>query len=629
MSEKVLNSRIVHKHDVEANWLKAVNFTPKQGEIIVYDIDDTYDYERFKIGDGKMLVSALPFADDAVKDIIGEVDTRIDNVSALVGDVAVSEQINTALSNKADSNHVHDVVTISTNGFMSTDDKKKLNSIADGANNYEAYLEWGGKSLAGEISPVDAALVPYLGANRFAFMPADSITIEYSTNGGSTWEAYETSDANKIQLFNGNGDAYIIGASQEIGIDKSQYMLRMTIDTDIAGIYAILNKFVIYCATQGSTGSYCVITGRTHANYASGTDTWATLSEQTPIAGWSGYSVVNTNPFSTYNGSGDSYYQQIRFTFGVESHASTVGYAGLAINKVLGYGKMGWQAPSTMARTGDIYTYDYAQNVTFPAKVTATSFVGNATSATQDASGNVITNTYATKAELNDVSSLVGDTAVATQISNAIQGSAMAPTQLTGGDLNNIRTPGYYFAGGSSGVTNIPTGVDAFGVEVYRSAGGYITQELTSGNKLTGKKFVRTYNNSTWSGWEVIYTSAYPQVHVGPTEPTDPNVQVWINTSEEDTGVVPVLPRITTINLPAANWTGSSAPYSQTVSVNTVTSATKIDLQPTVAQITSLQNDDIALMAENTNGTVKIYAFGGKPSADMTMQVLLTEVSYV
>lgn len=119
------------------------------------------------------------------------------------------------------------------------------------------------------------------------------------------------------------------------------------------------------------------------------------------------------------------------------------------------------------------------------------------------------------------------------------------------------------------------------------------------------------------------------EVYVGPTQPTDPNIKVWINTSEEGTGVVPVLPRVSTISLPKASWSGSSAPYYQTVSINTVTSATKVELNPTVTQITAMQNDDIALMAENNNGTVKIYSFGGKPSSDMTIQVTLMEVSYV
>lgn len=69
MSEKTFNARIVHKHDVEANWIKAVNFVPKQGEIIVYDIDSTHTYERFKIGDGKTLVSDLPFYANSWNDL--------------------------------------------------------------------------------------------------------------------------------------------------------------------------------------------------------------------------------------------------------------------------------------------------------------------------------------------------------------------------------------------------------------------------------------------------------------------------------------------------------------------------------------------------------------------------------
>ena len=59
--EKNINSRIQHKHDTEENWLKAVNFIPKQGEIFIYDIDNVYNFERIKIGDGITIVSNLPF----------------------------------------------------------------------------------------------------------------------------------------------------------------------------------------------------------------------------------------------------------------------------------------------------------------------------------------------------------------------------------------------------------------------------------------------------------------------------------------------------------------------------------------------------------------------------------------
>lgn len=59
--EKNIKTRIIHKHDTEANWKLATNFTPKQGEIIVYDKDNNYEYERFKIGDGVTNVNNLPF----------------------------------------------------------------------------------------------------------------------------------------------------------------------------------------------------------------------------------------------------------------------------------------------------------------------------------------------------------------------------------------------------------------------------------------------------------------------------------------------------------------------------------------------------------------------------------------
>lgn len=62
MSEEItINSRIVSKHDTEANWLLAVDFVPKQGEAIVYDIDETHEHERMKIGDGVTKVNDLPF----------------------------------------------------------------------------------------------------------------------------------------------------------------------------------------------------------------------------------------------------------------------------------------------------------------------------------------------------------------------------------------------------------------------------------------------------------------------------------------------------------------------------------------------------------------------------------------
>lgn len=65
----VMKSRIIFKHDTEANWSQATNFIPKKGELILYDPDNTYDYTRIKIGDGSTKVSNLPFLFDKLHDL--------------------------------------------------------------------------------------------------------------------------------------------------------------------------------------------------------------------------------------------------------------------------------------------------------------------------------------------------------------------------------------------------------------------------------------------------------------------------------------------------------------------------------------------------------------------------------
>lgn len=65
---KQINARIITKHDVAANWAKAVNFVPKQGEIIVYEaeagIGGVAGVPRLKVGDGVNKINYLKFITD-------------------------------------------------------------------------------------------------------------------------------------------------------------------------------------------------------------------------------------------------------------------------------------------------------------------------------------------------------------------------------------------------------------------------------------------------------------------------------------------------------------------------------------------------------------------------------------
>ena len=100
-------------------------------------------------------------------------------------------------------------------------------------------------------------MVPELGANRLAFMPANAVTIEYSRDGGSTWTDYGPTDSQKIDLFNGRGSSFTIGkaTSGEGNIATNKYQLRVNIYTSAGHVYTVLNKFVIYLSTSGTNNN--------------------------------------------------------------------------------------------------------------------------------------------------------------------------------------------------------------------------------------------------------------------------------------------------------------------------------------------------------------------------------------
>ena len=87
-----------------------------------------------------------------------------------------------------------------------------------------------------------------------------------------------------------------------------------------------------------------------------------------------------------------------------------------------------------------------------------------------------------------------------------------------------------------------------------------------------------------------------------------------------------MLPKSTSVTLPTANWVGSISPYSQVVTMNGITEISRIDLQPTPDQLAYLQDEEVSLLTTNENGVVTVYAIGTKPTTDLTMQVMITEV---
>lgn len=113
----MINSRISFKHDIEENWLKAVNFTPLPGEIIIYDTDEINTAPRVKVGDGLTKVNHLPFLLNgvAVADILNLTDNEIPTSKAVLE--SIDDKVDKELGK-----------TLSTNDFVDND-KNKLDGI--------------------------------------------------------------------------------------------------------------------------------------------------------------------------------------------------------------------------------------------------------------------------------------------------------------------------------------------------------------------------------------------------------------------------------------------------------------------------------------------------------------------
>lgn len=98
MATKEFNTRITHKHDTEAHWALATNFSPLEGEIIIYDPDETHPTPRIKVGDGTTNVNDLLFIMNT------EVDTDVESFYDTIkeaGYTGTEEEFNSSVLNLA------------------------------------------------------------------------------------------------------------------------------------------------------------------------------------------------------------------------------------------------------------------------------------------------------------------------------------------------------------------------------------------------------------------------------------------------------------------------------------------------------------------------------------------------
>lgn len=295
-------------------------------------------------GEGNFAVS--------VKDLLAQSITSSTGVVKSLGNGQFTTTDTIAKADKLSSAHT-------INGVAFDGSQDVVGAFINGL--YEGNISWGGSNRVGDISPTDAGLINALGANRADFCNASGITIEYSTNGGSTWNDYGMSNDNRRKILS----TLINSANCQIGSTVTTNatindQLRITVNATTCGFYTALKKILIYVSTNGAIGSKVKI----EQAYGSSLTTFITRGTYN-LGGWSGW---NSIPCHIDFGGGTSNVNVLRFTFSIEGLNSSYN-SKLNVYNILFSGTTSWSYPSTMARTGHLYSYDINQNAFFPGQV--------------------------------------------------------------------------------------------------------------------------------------------------------------------------------------------------------------------------------------------------------------------
>ena len=241
-------------------------------------------------------------------------------------------------------------------------------------NVYATDVGWGGKAVVGAVSPVSAALIGAIGSNKFELCDPAGVKVEYSTDGGGTWEDYGCNDQNKIQLLSES-----LGTNLTIGKVWDRYAtvndrLRVTVTANDCNVYTMLKSILLNVSTNGSYK--CTVT--VEQSLIGAPDDFAVISTNN-LDGWTGWNEI---PLEKSFGGAQTQVNQtnsIRLTFQAgQPPTSGASKGNLALLNLLFIGITTWRVNSNIARFGHLYKYDYAGNAVFPAKVAAQSFSGYA-----------------------------------------------------------------------------------------------------------------------------------------------------------------------------------------------------------------------------------------------------------
>ena len=238
----------------------------------------------------------------------------------------------------------------------------------------EEYLEWGGPSHMGSLSPLSVALSEAHSVNLVAFINEKALTFEYSSDGGVTWTPYPSSIGNKsVFCTMTNGISLPIGrpnSNTDIIANKSKTRVTITaLDGQNSYLYAKIKKMLLYVSTASAIS--LLVETRTGTNYNKN-GAWDTVGTYS-LGGWSGWNDIPLQiTLGGYVGQTTNNYQ-LRLTASCPEISSLSSKEGKLLSLKL-FGDTCWIPANSFGTEGKIYAFDINKNITFPSFVSASSF---------------------------------------------------------------------------------------------------------------------------------------------------------------------------------------------------------------------------------------------------------------
>lgn len=283
--------------------------------------------------------AALPASSYTAADILKKLLTVDGSGSKLDADLLDGKEA----TNFASSTHTH------TPASIGAANAKHNHSTLD-------IVRGGNENWAGKIGSTDRGMINTARSPKSAFLPANCITVEYSSDAGKTWEDYGLSEAQKRDLFALTCDTYV-GLSKSSPVSTND-CVRITIEP--LDRYVSFDQLYIWFSIGSHTCTLDLERSTIGAK-----DTFSFIRKDVPLNGWSGPNVINF-PYGTFGGgvsqTGNNYKYRMTFRTTKLGNSTT---QSPTINDIRFYGDNAWAIPNDMVKGDYPFSWDRDMNVNF------------------------------------------------------------------------------------------------------------------------------------------------------------------------------------------------------------------------------------------------------------------------